>query len=113
MRMQESAVRKLLAQIRESCSYEHIDAAEQMIGGNALVEMKLVEEPRLVRRLPSHHRPPPSPTLATESLFAGALNGVLQHNRPEAGYVVSNGWLREFVCLPWPAPLLDSTDRSD
>src|SRR3990170_396271 len=75
---------QLLAQIPESRSYEHIDAAEQMIGGHALVEMKLVEEPRLVCRLPSHHRPPPSRPLPTESLFAGVLNRVLQHNRPLA-----------------------------
>jgi hypothetical protein len=39
---------------------KHVNAAEQMIGRNALVEMELIELPRLVRRLPPHHRQPPS-----------------------------------------------------
>jgi len=48
------------------------------IGGNALIEMKLLEEPRLIRGLTPHHRQPPSLPQSTESLFAGVINGVLQ-----------------------------------
>src|SRR5205085_3427151 len=77
-------VRKLTAQVGERSCREHIDAAEQMIGRHSLLEMKLVEEPRLIRRLPPHHCQPPSRPRPTESLFAGGLNGVLQHNRPKA-----------------------------
>jgi hypothetical protein len=66
-------VRQRLAQIGESSCREHINAAEQMIGWNAIIEMKLVEQSRLIRRPPPHHRQPPSPTQAKESLFVGAL----------------------------------------
>ena len=55
-------VGELVAQIRKSGRGEHIDPTQQMIGGDTVVEMKLVEEPHLVRRLPPHHRQhPPLP----------------------------------------------------
>ncbi len=54
------STRKLMVQIGQRCRGEHIDAAEQMVGRNALVEVKLVEEPGLIRCLPPHHRQPPS-----------------------------------------------------
>ena len=77
-------ISKLVAQIGERSSREDIDAAEQMIGWNAVIEMKLVEQSRLIRRPPPHHRQAPSLHWRTESLFVGAFNGVLQHNRPTA-----------------------------
>jgi hypothetical protein len=71
-----------MAQIGKRGLREHIDAAEQMIGWNAAIEMEFVEEPTLFRRLPPHHHQSPSLPLTTESLFDGGLNGLLQHNRP-------------------------------
>ncbi len=53
-------VSELLAQIGERGRREHVDPAQQMIGWNTIFEMKLVEEPGLIRRLPPHHRQPPS-----------------------------------------------------
>ena len=39
-----------LVQIGKRSRREYIDAAEQMIGRNAIVEMELVEQPRLIHR---------------------------------------------------------------
>jgi hypothetical protein len=55
-----------------------------MVGWNAISEMKLAEEPRLIGGLPPHHRQCPSLPQSMEPLFAGALNGLLQHNRLKA-----------------------------
>ena len=57
---------ELAAQVGERGRCEHIDAAEQMIAGHPLVEVKLVKQTRLVRRPPrairrqNHCSPVPS-----------------------------------------------------
>ena len=72
--------RKLLVQVAERRSHEHVDPAQQMVGRYAIFKVELVEQPRLIRRLPPHHRVCSRCSGQQESLFDPHFNGLLQHN---------------------------------
>ncbi len=76
--------RKLLVQVAERRSHEHVDPAQQMVSRYAIFKVELVEQPRLIRRLPPHHRVCSRCSGQQESLFDPHFNGLLQHNLPTA-----------------------------
>ena len=70
--------------------HDAADLANEMIFWNCLVEPDLVEQLPLlpIEPPPSWPAPAANRITATESLFAATFNGVLQHYRPIADFVV-------------------------
>src|SRR6266852_4065575 len=53
---------QLLAKRGQDLRYNRIDPAQQVVGRNAVFQVEQVEQMALIARLPTHHRPTPSPT---------------------------------------------------
>ena len=47
---------KLLVKVSQRRGHEHIDEAQQVVLGDAIVEAELVEQPALIASPPPHHR---------------------------------------------------------
>lgn len=69
---------KLLVQIGEGCGDDDIDAAQEMIGRNAITEAELVEQLPLICRLPPHHDVPRVPVSFN-------AHGITLRRRPQPG----------------------------
>src|SRR5215208_3761545 len=63
-----------------------IDLPHQMIVGDYVIELKLIEKLRLFALQPTHHGLPPTKIRVSkmESRFAASLNRLLQQNLPDA-----------------------------
>jgi len=67
---------KLLVQVGECRRHEHVHAAQQVVLGDAIFELELVEQTALVPLLPPHHRR--APAAANQSASGNTVRGLSQ-----------------------------------
>jgi hypothetical protein len=69
--------------IGECRGHEYIDAPEEVVLGDTLVETELIKQARLIARLPTHHDPPPtSPKKRNHCSLK--ISSLFRQHRPKA-----------------------------
>ena len=67
---------KLFVEVGERCRHEYVHPAQQVVLGDAIFELELVEQTALIAPLPPHH--PPSSDAADQSAIGITVRGLSQ-----------------------------------